>query len=340
MSKDGLRIAYVPYYNVGNAYVTRMHDVLAQFGTVLQFIRPKQLVKEILSGKFKRYDLSIFNWTENEFLDARTHKISWINTAKVVLKIAFARAVSRRLVFFRHNLYPHSTLPQDELLAKRLLGWFEKFFSLVFVHSGAHLDDGRIYCPHPLYRRATASTNGPVVEANAVGGLPDEYFVVFGRIERYKNILELARNFPSQKNLLIVGPTSDEAYGQEIKALGRSNIFYRPGFLSEEAAQSIILKSSAIVLAHAGENTVVSGSFFYAVSLLVPVLAVQTPFLAWVAPRIGAELLVLAPDLKALVAAARDFKRGPSLAHLQPHVNCEFGDQAIANALAPALTGL
>jgi glycosyltransferase involved in cell wall biosynthesis len=340
MRKADLRIAYVPYYNVGNAYVNRMRDVLGQFGTVFQFIRPKQLVKEICLGKFKRYDVSIFNWTENEILDPRTHKVSWINACKVMIKMAFARVASRRLVFFRHNLYPHPTLPQDEKLVKRLLGWYEKVFSLVFVHSGAHLDDGRVYCPHPLYRRATAAASTSESDAAVVDGLPEDYFVVFGRIERYKRILELAQTFPSHKNLLIIGPISDEYYGKEIQGLGRTNIFYRPGFLSEAAAQNIILKSSAIVLAHAGENTVVSGSFFYAVSLLVPVLAVETPFLCWVAPRIGAELLVLAPDLPGLVEAARGFERCPNLAHLAPHVNDEFGDEAIANALAPALAGL
>lgn len=340
MSKADLRIAYVPYYNVGNAYVSRMHEVLQQFGSVFQFVRPKQLVKDILLGKFKRYDVSIFNWTENEILDPITHRISWINASKVMIKMGFARAASRRLIFFRHNLYPHSTLPQDEVLVKRLLGWYEKVFSLVFVHSGAHLDNGRIYCPHPLYRRAAASAIESESDAAYSNGLPDEYFVVFGRIERYKKILELARTFPSQKNLLIIGPISDETYGTEIQALDRPNIIYRPGFLSEDAAQKIILKSSAIVLAHAGENTVVSGSFFYAVSLLVPVLAVQTPFLGWIAPRIGTDLLVLTPDLPGLVEAARGFERCASLAHLEPHVNDEFGDQAIARALAPALAGL
>lgn len=330
-----LRIAYVPFHNVGNAYVARMHEVLSRFGPVQQFVRPRQWLRALLAGRFQRYDLAIFNWSENDIVDPRTHRISWRGTAKVLLKTGFARAVSRRLVFVRHNLYPHATHAEHEALARRMLAWYERMFDLVFIHSGAHLDGRRRYCPHPLYRNTLDAGQGAAPAM--LHDVPADYFVMFGRVAAYKKILELARVFPADRNLLIIGSVDDADYGQQLAQLGRPNVFYRPGFLSEEAAQRVVVQSRAIVLAHAGDNTVVSGSFFYALSILVPVLAVETPFLRWVAPRVGDALLVLATDLAGLAEAAQRFERSADLSLLQPRLQLEFGDQAIAEALAPAL---
>ncbi|MDB5893959.1 MAG: hypothetical protein JWQ88_1490 [Rhodoferax sp.] len=338
-----LSFTYTPFSNVDNLYVARMREVLSRYGEVKQFQGVKQSILDVLRWNRRRYDVAFFNWMENDILHPRTHRISWLRVAKVFLKTLATGFISRRTVFFRHNLYPHATLKSQEHLAQRILARYERLFDVVYVHSGAHLDNGRIYCPHPLYPHAAPEPSGGEADglpASLKRPLPDEFFVAFGRIARYKQILELAKAFPADRNLLIIGSISDMAYSRELEAIDRPNIFYRPGLLSEADAQATILKSRAVVISHAGDNTIVSGSFFYAVSLPVPVIAVETPFLKWAAPRVGGELMALAPDLPGLAQAAHRFRTLPDLAHLQPRIQQEFGDDAIAAALSVAVQGL
>lgn len=332
MTERRLRIAYVPITDVNNAYVSRMQEILQRFGDIEQFMRPRQFVREWLGGRFRRYDVTIFNWVENDFLDDGS--VSRRNIAKVLLKTVVARLLSRRLVFVRHNIFPHTLRVGEEESARRLIDWYERWFDVVVSHSGAHLGQRGRYCPHPLY--SSVDDAGLDVQ-QLVPGLPQDYFVMFGRVAAYKCTAEAARAFPPERNLLIIGSVTDKDYGREIEAIDRPNIFYRPGYIDDAAAQCLIRNSKGIVLAHAGENTVVSGSFFYAMSLPVPVLAVETPFLRWVAPQVGGDLLALAPDLQGLMELARGFEpRRPALEAKQD-LDVAFGDQAIAEALTPII---
>jgi hypothetical protein len=337
LTEPRLRIVFVPHTDVNNAYVSRMQEILRGFGTVEQFMRQKQFLRELLGGRLRRYDATFFNWVENDFLMRKTGDISARNIAKVLLKTLVARAMSRRLVFVRHNVYPHALRPGQEGRARRLIDWYERLFDVVLSHSGAHLVRGQRYCPHPLYR--TVPEEGVDIE-RLMPGLPDDYFVMFGRAAPYKHIVETARDFPANRNLLIIGSVTDAAYGEQIAAVRRPNVFYRPGYIDDALAQYLIRRSKGVVLAHAGENTVVSGSFFYAMSMPVPVLAVETPFLQWVRPQVGEDLLVLAPDLAHLLRLASEFQPQVSPAGMQALLQQSFGDPVIAQALKPVLQGL
>ncbi|MGC3987590.1 MAG: hypothetical protein QM777_24305 [Pseudorhodoferax sp.] len=329
------RIAYIPYIEPNNAYVSRMQDVLARFGSVEKMVPIKKFLRMLLSGKMRRYDVTFFNWTENDALEEETGKINARKAFRVFLRTVFARLVSRRLVFVRHNTYPHLIHRGQEDAAKRMIDRYEGMFHSVISHSGAEPAQRYRYVPHPLYKRVACGASA----APAAGrDLPREYYVMFGRIVAYKQILEMARAFPENKNLLIIGFVKDEAYGAEIGAVDRPNIFYRPGYLDEAQAQALIHASNGIVLAHAGESTVVSGSFFYAMSLPVPVLAVETPFLRWIAPKVGDDLLVLAPDLDALAQRIGTHAPRELPADAGRRLNDAFGDEAIAQALAPVFS--
>lgn len=328
------RIAYVPYTDVNNAYVSRMQEILRRFGSVERFMRPRQAVQEFLAGRLKRYDATFFNWVENDFLAKGTGTVSTVNVVKVLVKTCIARLLSRRMVFVRHNVYPHTLRPGNEAGAMRLIAWYERWFDVVITHSGAHMERGNLYCPHPLYRRAEDPA-GDV--RDPMPDLPAHYFVMFGRVAPYKRIVEAARAFPAECTLLIIGSVTDQAYGRAVQEVGRPNVLYRPGYIDEASAQRLIRRSQGIVLAHAGENTVVSGSFFYAMSLPVPVLAVETPFLRWIAPKVGDDLLALAPDLASLMESIRHFKPHAPASNATARLEAAFGDQAIAAALRPVL---
>ena len=336
--RAGMRIAYAPFTNAHNAYVPRMHEILGRFGHVERFMRPRQFLDEVKRGRgrFQRYDATVFNWIENEFVDEATGTLPAINIVKVFLKTLVARLLSRRLILVRHNTYPHTVKLGHERAAEALVDRYERMFHVVFSHSGAHLEGKRLYCPHPLYWQEKQSAD--VSDSSILSELPGDYFVVFGRIAPYKQVIEMIRGFPAERQLVIIGSVTDKAYGAEVaEAAQRPNVLYRPGYLTDAQAQRIITGSQGIVMAHAGDNTVVSGSFFFAMSLPVPVLAVETPFLNWVAPRVGPELLVVRPDLPALLEAARDYRRPAALEQFLPRLQQLFGDDAVAEALRPGL---
>ncbi len=334
MSDRPLRIAYIPFIDANNAYVSRMQDVLRTFGAVEKLMHPRLFVRQLVARRFRRYDATIFNWIENDALRQDTRRIDVRRAVIVLMKTLYAHLVSRRVVFVRHNIYPHAIAAGQEETARRWIDRYERLFHAVYSHSGARLERRHRYCPHPLYR----SEDGRGVDVRAVApGLPRDYFVVFGRVARYKRIVELARSFPAEKNLLIIGLVTDDAYGRELASVDRPNVYYRPGYLDDAAAQNLIRNSNGVMLAHAGESTVVSGSFFYAMSLPVPVLAVETPFLRWVESQVGDALLMLAPDLDGLVELVRRFEPRGLPADAAAQLARAFGDEAIAAALKPVL---
>ncbi len=86
-------------------------------------------------------------------------------------------------------------------------------------------------------------------------------------------------------------------------------------------------------MAHADPNVVGSSSFYFAMSLGTPVLAVETPFLHWIAPRLDPGLVTLAPGVASLVRRLADAHRPSSNAAIER----EFGREMVVRSLAAAL---
>ena len=166
--------------------------------------------------------------------------------------------------------------------------------------------------------------------------LPADYFVVFGRIVRYKRIAELVAAFPPDRTLVVIGTVGDRAYADELVALASGNIVVLPGALSEPEAQAIVVRSRALLIAHADDDVIVSSSFFFGMSLATPVLAVATPFLRWIAPRLGPALLRLADDIAGLCRLLELPSAMPT-SDDEDIVERTFGDEVVRRALARAL---
>ncbi len=248
----------------------------------------------------RRLDLLVLNWTDNDLLDRRTRRVAWRKVAKLFARTLALRLAARRLAFVRHNVYPHATAAGGEAAATRWVDRYERLFDVVLTHSGAEVDGTRRYCPHPLYPRVD-----PPAASTRASRLPRDYVVAFGRIVRYKRLERLMAAFPARRTLVVAGAVGDRAYAAELAALARPNVICAPGMLDETDAQALVAGSRALVVAHADADVVVSSSLFYAWSLGVPVVAVATPFLRWIAPRVGDEALRIAPDVASLCAMAR-----------------------------------
>jgi len=324
------RIGYVPWFeaSVEKGYTLRMRELLGALGDVVRF---DGVFATLRSG---RLDVLVLNWTDNDLLDRRTKTVAPRKVIKLFTKTIALRLAAKRLVFVRHNNYPHAVAAGHEAHAARWVDRYERLFDVVLTHSGEDRQRPRRYCPHPLYHRVTAATNGPVLDR-----LPARYFVLFGRIVRYKRIAALIDAFPADRTLVVIGAIGDRGYADELVAKARTNVIVAPGLLSEAEAQAIVANSAALLISHADDDVVVSSSFFFAMSLGVSVIAVATPFLRWMAPRLDGRLLRVANDIDelcGLVDADRaDADEAPSSTEA---IEREFGDATVEAALRRALT--
>lgn len=326
------RIAYIPFdeTNRNNAYAFRMRDILGRLGEVGAFVGVKAFVRGSLRLAPPRVDLLVLNWVEGGLLDS-SGRFSLRAALKLWLRLSLMRLAARRLVFVRHNHYPHATPAAD---VKRVQAWvdrLERRCDVAVTHSRAAALGARRYVPHPLYR------HGPV-QPRAVSdwGLPAQYFVMFGVITPYKKIDEVIQHFPADRYLVIAGAVGDEEYVQHIRSLQRPNILVRAGFIGDTEAQALVARATALLIAHADADVIVSGSFFFAASVGTPVLAVATPFLRSIEAEFGPGFAVPAADVKALCHSAAGFERTDTAA-FAAQAEQAFGDDAVVAAWAPLL---
>ena len=332
-------LAFIPHDSGSNAYAVRMQEILASVGR-LERLHLKARLLRWAKGDFRRIDLVIVNWQENQVVSRQTRRISVKGALRMLLEAVLMKIVARRVVYVRHNLYPHRTNPASAGLAQSLIDRYERLFDFVFVHSGDRgaLTDGprqRHYLPHPLYHRLDPAAVQPPPRK-----LPERYSVVFGRIVPYKRIEYLMGQFPDNQTLVVCGEVGDERYSAKLAEAARANIVYLPGYLSEADAQALVLGSQAVVIGHAEPNMMVSGTFFYAISLQRHVFALKTPFLEWIAPRLGANILTLAGDISEMCAQIRESACEAISEQDRLRLEREFGDEAVRAALSVAFKSL
>jgi glycosyltransferase involved in cell wall biosynthesis len=330
--RQTLRIGYWPYEEAANGYGARMRELLGTFGEVTPFSERVRGVRSWLPRR-RAYDVVIVNWLENKVVDAQGRP-SYTAACKLFVQTLLFRLQARRLIFVRHNRYPHTTQRRHAARVSHWLDVYEQLFDLAVTHSAAETKPRRDYCPHPLYRVSDA----PATTLPDAVNLPPGYFVVFGRIEPYKQIEALIERFPNNQRLLVVGATGDADYARRLRAMARDNVVVAPGFLAEPEAQAVVRRSAGVILSHADDDMVVSGSFFYAMSLGRPVIAVETPFIRWVHDLVGEPLIVSAPDLPGLCSKLTAWRAEDDRAERRLSVVREaFGEQTVRKHLARIL---
>lgn len=323
MDTRSRKIAFLPEFD-GNQYIARMQGLLSAFGVVEKPMGIKKAVLHLLAAWTRPYDIVWLNFTENEIINA-TGGISVAKTLKLFLRTAVMTALSRQSVFVRHNHFPHATSAKSARLAKTIVDLYEKLFDTVVTLSGAEAGGKKIYCPHPLYKLESSDAELPFA-------LPPEFYLVFGKIVPYKKIENLIPFFPKNKALVVAGSSSDKAYTDMLSGLKEENFFFYPGRLAEAQVQTLLQKCKAVVISHADKDMIVSGTFFYAMTMAKPVFAVETDFFRWIQQRLPSGCLYLAQDIsklgnviEATVLEDIDFSK--------QDIQAEFGDELILNTV-------
>lgn len=282
-----LKIYYTPFDNVVNAYTHRMKSILSNYGEVHR-IDKHSIMKKIF--KFNFNDIILVNWLENMMIN-KEGNISLIGLVKLFAIFICFRMIFRRFIYVRHNHYPHSCNLKSSKSAKKILDFLEKIPHMTLVHSQVEAIGSRQYIPHPLY---------DIPSKSSTTNLDSKKFVIFGSISRYKKIENVIEKFPENLSLLVIGGCSDADYLNYLNNLkkDKKNIEIIPEYVSDEKAQELINSARGMLITHNDDDMIVSGSFFYAMSIQAKTYVLETPFFNWVSQELGERHIKVSSNLE------------------------------------------
>lgn len=317
------KMLYYPSDSGTNAYVDNIKKIISDFGTVTPFFFRYE-VKYFFSLK-KRYDYVFLNWLENEFLDCNgIVRVRYV--VKVFLKLLFFKFRAKNIVFVRHNVYPHNTCENHRGLVKKLISILEYCAEKTIIHSPVAVGASRFYIPLPLYSKDYVFGVSDAVDS--------DFFVIFGRISKYKKIEDIIKVFPLNKKLIIMGSSKEPEYVEFLKGISSNNITVMEGFISDEDAKKIITESQGLIISHCDEDMIVSASFFYSLSIGVRVLCVESDFLKWVGSVFEKDVICVHEDLLSLANSISSIgKRCGFSDYSLQLIESNFSDEVISDKI-------
>lgn len=273
--------------SIETAFATKV-DIASSLKTVLK--KPKLLFSQ------KKSDFLIINWLENH-LRSSNNSLSILGIFKYFLYLLYFRLIAKKLIYVRHNIYPHNMVGIHAKIACYITEVGMKLCQQKVVHSGHLKDKGYAYVPHPLYDLKLDLKYKPKF---------NNYYIIFGRIERYKKIETIIKNWDLEETLLIAGSIGEQSYLDELETISaQKNIKFDARYIPDNEAASLVKESKGAILAHADEDMIVSGSFFFAITLGAPVFAIETPFFNWLRKEQQFKGLYLSPSPEMIITTLR-----------------------------------
>lgn len=278
-----MKILFYPAPDGANEYTSNMVNSFETAAGENVAFSPniKQIVlKPLQTFGFKKYDVAVINWLENNLRSSK-NKLFVVGVLKFFVYILFFKLIAKKTVYVRHNVYPHNMPSKHAAMTKKIVDFAETLFDRKVAHSGHLIKAGYHYIPHPLYHTNNEFSQIKQEEAQS-------YYLIFGRVERYKRIHTLIEHWPHTEKLVIAGPASDNDYMNElVSKAAQRNIEFDIRFIPNQVVDALMANAKAVILSHAGDEMIVSGSFFHAISYGVPVIASSQPFLNWLNHDVG-----------------------------------------------------
>jgi len=282
-----MKIAFIPVKSAGNAYVTHMQEAFEYLGDIHEVN-----YADLGIYKWNYYDIVVLNWRESYFVDSQTKSISYLGFSKELLRLLLFKCIARKSCLIVHNNYPHDLKPTHLNMVARLQHIYRFFMDRIICHSAEPEKKQYNYVPHPRYFEYLQTTRD-----QAQG-----YFLIFGRIERYKKIESIFPYLGNELKLKICGPCCDDAYLAQLKNLAPRSVEFQVGFLPEQEAQTLVAQSDGLILLGDGGSMIVSGSFHYGMSCNTKIFALQTPYLNWYKDFYKSNNLIVAGSISELTS--------------------------------------
>ncbi|MDM4207497.1 hypothetical protein [Klebsiella spallanzanii] len=319
-------IYYFPAKSGSNIYPVRMKEILSKF-SIVHDLYFSLLIKELVKLNFSRHDIVIVNWLESGIIK-KNGKLSFAGVIKVFIKLVLLKLKFKKIIFVKHNKYPHNTNHKYIKVATRIVNLINLFSDSVIMHSPVGCDNKSYYIPHPLYTYPVKPTN------NSTRSFFNDNYYIFGRIVKYKKYESIISTFPANKNLIIMGACEDYEYKKMIQELckNKKNVTFIPEYISDERAKELLSTGAALIISHSDEDMIVSGSFFYGLTIGIKILAINTPFLNWASSVLQKDVIETFDDLESMMHHIKITQNEES-SHYSfksiEDVNKYFGDNSI-----------
>jgi beta-1,4-mannosyltransferase len=291
-----IKILFAPDFGE-NQYIENIYNVIDSIDSVV-LTRVEHITPKLLQVGVYHYDVAIVHWLENWLVNDKDDKrLTLRSSIRFLIRLFVLKLIAKKVIYVRHNVYPHSLNHRDGRLAKWLTDFACILADICVAHSG-HLNKSYTYIPHPLYKfKKNMAADVQVAKTS---------FVIFGRIIEYKAIDKLLEVW-GKVPLLITGSVGSKEYVSKLLSIkaerSLESVDIDARFLSNEEAQDIVSQSAGLILAHCEDDMIVSGSFFFAASLGVSVYAVKSPFLSWLKAQFNYSGLFIFDSLPDMVNA-------------------------------------
>jgi len=208
---------------------------------------------------WRKGEVVVLNWLEDRLGGKEYQLVAYI---KALSLLVLCRCAFNRVIWVRHNAKPHKSV--NSFLYTSLIFFLKNISHACVTHREVE-GINSLYVPHPLYY------------VNRIGVGKDSHvnYLIFGRIEKYKGIVELLEVWPSDSQLRILGRSVDKKLTDEILEVisrRRLNVIWKNEFIDSIELGAEIESSKCVVIPNSSETMYVSGVFFHALSFNKPVL--------------------------------------------------------------------
>lgn len=256
MTKQLLGVVYVVPFDSGhNPYSSLLRSELKECGYEPLKFSFFEVVKQRLKANNQTI---ILNWIENSLVE-KPFSLTLTKTFMVLLGLFNVKSL-----FVIHNHFPHKLRSvRSKHKARKIIECMNSRSNLSVCHGlkSAHFY-GAEFLAHPPFR----APNLPVEMSKK------DFFLIFGRIERYKKIEDIIKIWPDDVQLLVVGK-GDAGYISFLRSLVSSTqkaVIIQADELTEEQLDERIQSSRGVVVPGHGASAIVSGNIFKAISCGTP----------------------------------------------------------------------
>lgn len=302
-----------------NSYIAETINILNQRYIVDEVpVKKISIIRKIF---FKKYDFFIDNWSENLLID----KKGKVNLSRIFIYVCykiFLKLISKKVIYVKHNVYPHNTAEQDISKVRYLIKKIAFLNDSIVTHSNRIPFNKYSFVPHPLYKFKNKSSDNISMQ--------QDYFVIFGRVLKYKNIEEYIKLCPDDISIIIAGECNDQNYLNKLKSLakGKDNIKLLTETLTNDDAYKLIKNSKGLIIANENLSSIVSGTFYFGLAVGTNILSLSNPFIDWFDMKYNVDGIYKFSNINSLFAKSKKIKNYRSK-NTDKILNKYFSDHAI-----------
>ncbi|EFA3679284.1 glycosyltransferase, partial [Escherichia coli] len=224
-------------------------------------------IKNILS---RNQNIFVCNWVEDNLKGTGLRLI--LNILKFSILCLYGVLAAKKFIWVRHNLKPHNDF-RNQYVYKLGLNILHKIADVVIYHGQYKINDCYRYIPHPLYMQEQIN---PQISKTID-------FAFYGKIARYKGLVDLLNNWPQHLNLLIRGSCDDPELKQEIAKIidvrGLERVVsLNYGYIEHEDLNAMMYSTKYLILPHEDQSMIVSGAFYHGISYGANIIAKESSF--------------------------------------------------------------